>query len=201
MQQPNFTAAVTYALDRLQHELSPKLCYHNLWHTRDEVVPTAERLAQLSAVDAEELLLLRTAAYYHDIGFVEQRIDHELVGIRIASEVLPRLGYNSTQIAVINGMILATRLPQSPRTPLEKMLADADLEVLGRADFLPRNQALREELAAFGTPSTEVQWYRQQLDFLQGHRYWTAAARARYDAHKQENVVALAELLHQAMQR
>lgn len=198
MQQPDFTGAVRYALNRLQHELSPDLCYHNLWHTCDEVVPTVEHLAHMSGVDPEELLLLRTAAYYHDIGFVEQRADHELVGVRIAAEVLPGFGYNPSHIAVIRGIILATRLPQTPHTPLEQMLADADLSVLGRPDFLTRNQALRNELTAFGATIDEAQWYRQQLTFLQTHEYWTTAARTCYDAGKQDNSAILAGLLQTA---
>ena len=164
-------------------------------------MPAAERLAHLSAVDAEDLLLLRTAAYYHDIGFVEQRVDHELVGMRIASEVLPSFDYSPTQIAMINGIILATCLPQAPHTRLEEMLADADLEVLGRADFLLRNQALRDELTAFNTSISAEQWYRQQLGFLKGHRYWTPVARACYDARKQENSAVLVEMLHQAIEK
>lgn len=199
MQQPDFTGAVSYALNRLQNELSPDLRYHNLWHTHSEVVPAAEQLAQLSLVDAGDMLLLRTAAYYHDIGFVEQRQDHEHIGARIAADVLPDFDYSPTQIAVIRNIIMATRLPQQPHKLLEQLLADADLAVLGRPDFLERNAMLRSELAAFGSVVSDEQWYRQQLAFLQGHRYWTAAARTCYDSSKYENSLALAALLEAAI--
>lgn len=41
MGQPDFEQAVQYALGRLERELSLKLCYHSLEHTRDDVVPAS----------------------------------------------------------------------------------------------------------------------------------------------------------------
>ena len=78
--QPDFDSARAYALRRLEHELSPALCYHSVVHTRDDVVVAAERLAALEGVDDAALLLLRTAAYFHDLGFLEQRDQHENAG-------------------------------------------------------------------------------------------------------------------------
>jgi uncharacterized protein len=193
--QPDFVSARAYALARLERELSPVLCYHSVVHTRDDVVVAVERLAAQEGVVGQELLLLRTAAYFHDLGFVEQRDQHELIGARVASEALPRFGYRPEQIAQIQGMILATRLPQTPHTPLECILADADLDVCGRADFLALNRCLRAELAAAGSTTSDREWYRGQISFLQAHRYWTAAARATRDRVKHANIAALAQLL------
>lgn len=198
--RPDIGGAMAYALDRLDRELAPELCYHSISHTRDDVVPAADRLAAAEGLDGEELLLLRTAAYFHDIGFVERREDHEVRGSRIAAEALPRFGYNSAQIVAIVGMIMATRLPQSPQTLAQRILADADLDVLGRADFLPINQGLRLEMAHAGMPASDAEWYRVQLHFLRGHHYWTAAARTLRDEQKERNIALLAQLL-EASQR
>jgi uncharacterized protein len=193
--QPDFARARTYALARLEHELSPALCYHSVMHTRDDVVVAAERLAAQEGVAGEALLLLCTAAYFHDLGFVEQREQHELIGARVAAEALPQFGYRPDQIALIEGMILATRLPQTPYTPLERILADADLDVCGRDDFLTLNSCLRAELAAAGNATTDREWYSGQISFLRAHRYWTAAARATRDQVKRANIAALERLL------
>jgi uncharacterized protein len=179
----------------LERELSPLLCYHSVAHTRDDVVVAAERLAAQEGIQGEALLLLRTAAYFHDLGFVERREQHEQIGVRAAAEVLPRFGYRPDQIAQIEGMILATRLPQAPRTPLERILADADLDVCGRDDFLALNSCLRAELAAAGRTTSDREWYRSQISFLREHRYWTAAARAARDRGKRANIAALERLL------
>ena len=192
---PDFEGARAYALARLERELSPVLCYHSVAHTRDDVVVAAERLAAQEGVTGEALLLLRTAAYFHDLGFVEQREQHEAIGARVAGEMLPQFGYRPDQIALIEGIILATRLPQTPHTLLERILADADLDVCGRDDFLELNSCLRAELAAAGSAASDREWYSGQLSFLRSHRYWTAAARAERDEIKRANIVTLERLL------
>lgn len=186
-----------YALARLERELPPELTYHNLFHTRDDVLPAVQRLAALEGIDPEETRLLEVAAVYHDIGFTVQRQDHERIGAEIAAEVLPRFGFSPAQIAAIQDMILATRLPQGPQTPLEAILADADLDILGREDFFARNEALRAELAASGAPVEREQWMASQLQVLENHRYFTASARSQRDAGKRRHTQALKEMLAQ----
>jgi uncharacterized protein len=90
---------------------------------------------------------------------------------------------------------MATRLPQTPRTALEEILADADLDVLGRDDFLPRNRALQAEVSALGRPVGDKPWLTGQTQFLQSHRYWTAAARSLRDRGKERNIDLLERLL------
>jgi len=92
-------------------------------------------------------------------------------------------------------MIMATQLPQSPRTPLEEILADADLDVLGRENYWQRSADLREELAGSGTQLDDERWFASQLKVLRSHRYWTAAARALRDKGKKRNIEGLRVLL------
>ena len=198
MHQPDFETARQYAVTRLQRELSPLITYHSAAHTLNEVAPAADRFATLEGVTGEDLLLLRTAALYHDIGYVEQHQHHEDGSVRIVTAVLPGFGYEPAQLKVIVGIIRATELPQQPQTVLEQILADADLSILGQSDYLPRNAALREELAAFGLSMTDRQWYDNQLKFIRDHRYFTESARRQCDAQKQINVAAMAALLAQS---
>jgi uncharacterized protein len=195
MGTPDDKQAMSYAYKLLTRKLPTTLTYHSLTHTRDDVVPAVERLANMMGVGGEDLVLLRTAACFHDTGFVEQRDEHEAASARIAARILPRFGYTSHQIRAIAGMIMATRLPQTPRTPLEQILADADLDSLGRADFLRTSQALRSELAAFGADISEAAWYERQLAFLGSHRYFTPAACTLRDAGKRRNIALLEKLI------
>jgi uncharacterized protein len=197
MNTPDFERARQYALERLERELPASLTYHCLAHTQDDVVPAVERLAALEGVDGEDLLLLRTAAYYHDLGFVEQPADHEATSVRIAAEVLPRFGYSPAQIEVIGGIILATRIPPEPRTHLQEIMADADLDLFGRDDFWPLNRTLRAELATLGRPMTDEAWHDSQLALLQAHRYFTASARTLRQGLKQRHIEELAALLEE----
>jgi uncharacterized protein len=191
----DFEQARRYAVARLEHDLLPNLHYHSAAHTLDDVLPAVERLAELEAVPEAGRFLLRTAALYHDLGFTERRAGHEAVSLQIAAEILPGCGYSREQVAAILSMILATRLPQSPQTPWEAILADADLDVLGREDFWPRNAELRAEWAAYGQVTTDAEWYVIQIKFLSEHRYFTAAARALREAGKQAYLAELQERL------
>jgi uncharacterized protein len=191
----NFEKARHYAAHRLEHELSPKLLYHGFAHTRDEVVPSAELLAGMEGVYGESLDLLRTAAWYHDIGFIEQPPNHEMISARIAVDVLPGFGYTDSQIEIVKGAILATTIPQSPTSILEKIVADADLNVLGRKDFLQRNNDLRRELAFFGKEYSDVEWFTGQLKFIKKHTFFTASALALLNGQKLLNIAAMENVL------
>jgi len=198
MSKPDIEQACAYALGRLAHELSPKLHFHSLTHTRDDVVPAALRLAAQIDICSEDTQLLRTAACYHDIGFIERRDGHEDVSARIAAAALPHFGYSPEQVAYVVGMIMATKLPQQPTNLLEQIMADADLDSLGRSDFFIRNQALRDELAAFDHVMSDALWYRTQLNFLQTHHYWTAEAASLRGPAKKQHIDELIRRLETA---
>lgn len=197
MNPPDFERARQYALERLERELPPILTYHSLAHTRDEVVPAAERLAAMEGITGVSLLLLRTAAFFHDIGFVERRNGHEVASARIAGQVLPEFGYSPAQVQSIRGMILATEIGHAPTAQLEQILADADLDLLGREEYAQRSQDLRDELAALGHSVPDVDWYQRQRELLETHQYFTASARALRTAGKQRNLSWIRALLRQ----
>ncbi|MBE2223888.1 MAG: HD domain-containing protein [Anaerolineae bacterium] len=192
---PDYKQAIAYAFNRLRGELSPKLTYHNLWHTQNDVVLGCLQIASEMHIAEEERRLLEVSAAFHDIGFVEEYANHELNGARIATEVLPAFGYSDREITMVTGMIMATRLPQSPATLLEEILADADFGVLGREDFFMRNLGLKQEWANYGRVVSAKKWYEEQLAFLEGHAYFTKTARKLRDPLKQKHIIMLKDLL------
>jgi uncharacterized protein len=197
MKKPDFNSARDFALELLETELPDWLTYHSISHTRDGVVPAVERIAKLEGIQGEDLMLLKTAAYFHDLGHIEGPQDHEITSIRIAEENLPRFNYTPDQIRRIAALILATRMPQTPSSHLGEILADADLEVLGRADYPERNLDLRHELANAGITYTDLEWFRAEIELLANHRYFTKSARSLRDAGKQRNLEAVERLLNQ----
>ena len=197
MDKPDFEGAIAYAIGRLCSKLSPRFTYHNLWHTQQEVMPIATKLARLSHMAEADIQLLEIATAFHDIGFTAVNENHELAGMRIVAQVLPGFGFSSAQIEAIMGMIMATRLPQNPRTPLEECIADADMDLLGRDDFLARNQSLRDELAYLGSEFLDQQWLQSQLNFVKSHNYFTIAARELRNDKKKENLEILQQRLNE----
>lgn len=195
MKQPDFAGASLYALERLERELPSHLVYHSVGHTRDEIIPAIERIASIEGVDGDLLHMLRTAAAFHDLGFIETYVGHESAGIAMARAVLPEHGFSQAQIETIASIIQSTKLPQMPHSLLEQIMDDADLDVFGRDDFMRRNNDLRRELEAIGRPSTDLEWYSSQYQFMSSHSYFTAAARRLRDEQKQRNLALLADRL------
>jgi uncharacterized protein len=188
MSRPDFEGATKHAAALLEQKLPLIYTYHSAWHTCSEVVGMTERLASLEGVQGDEQLLVVTGAYYHDIGFTQQRDNHELVGVHYVKAVLPHFGYSPGQIEVIEGIILATRIPQRPFNLLEQIVADADLDSLGRVDFWNRSLALRTEMAMLGVYFSDQEWCDRQHGFLKQHNYFTASAQQLRNPQKQMNI-------------
>ncbi len=195
MGEPDWEGVKAYALARLACGLPPELCYHSIRHTSADVLPAVERLATLACVNGDDLLLLRTAVLYHDMGYMEQYANNEPIGAALARETLPDFGYNPDQVGAVARMIMATRMPQAPQTFLEELICDADLDSLGREDYLDTSHDLYAELVAYGASISLKDWYRRQLNFLSNHTYFTEAARELRDAGKQKNIRRLEALL------
>jgi uncharacterized protein len=174
-------------LDKLQNELPTNLSYHSVAHVHD-VIEATERIAASEKVSDKERLLLTTAALFHDTGFLFGAKDHEQKSCEIAQAYLPKFGYAQEDIDLIKGMIMATKIPQAPNTHLEQILADADLDYLGRDDFFKIGNKLYDELAMFGIINSERDWNLLQERFLEQHNYHTATALAMRSAKKEENL-------------
>ena len=156
-------------------------------HTLD-VFNAAERLGKMERVSADELMLLNTAALFHDAGFLERYEENESIAVRIVNEQLPRFGYSPGQILIIANMIKATNIKNSPQTHLEKILCDADLDYLGRDDFHVHALALKKELNAHGMAYDNRQWDEMQVKFFEKHTYHTASAIKLREAVKQKHL-------------
>mgnify|MGYP006289507709 CR=1 FL=1 len=192
----NYNAAKATILERLEKELSDKLTYHSVRHTLD-VLRVAEELCEYEQVPPRATQLVKTAALFHDAGFLHSAEQHEWHSCRIAEDLLPRFGYLEEDVARINRMILATRIPQSPRNMLEEILCDADLDYLGRDDFFPIAGKLFAELKAYGILNDEQEWNRKQIAFLEQHHFFTATNLRRRRPKKREHLKQLRILVAQ----
>lgn len=171
----NYMKAERHIMRVLEEKLSSKLYYHSINHTKD-VTEAAERIALMEGITDEDLFLLKSAASYHDAGFVEKYNQNEEIGMRMARETLPKYGYTQAQIDIIDGLIKATEIPQSPKTLLEQIMCDADLDYLGRDDFHKVADLLRKELREHGLINSDRLWDEIQVKFLTQHTYFTKSA-------------------------
>lgn len=171
----NYEKVNEFMLSKLQHELQQHLSYHSVAHVKD-VLNAAIFIAQQEDVGDEDLILIKTAAVFHDSGFLFGAHEHEKKSCDLARQYLPEYGYDTQQIDKICGMIMATKIPQTPLNHLEEILADADLDYLGRDDFFKISNRLYEELAMFDIVNNEDDWNMLQVKFFESHHYFTRTA-------------------------
>ncbi|MCD6013000.1 MAG: hypothetical protein K0Q79_2862 [Flavipsychrobacter sp.] len=171
-----FEKVKKFILKKLKHELPKNLTYHSTEHIKD-VYGSAKTLAKLENVEGEDLYLLLTAVLFHDSGFIREQKNHEQVSVDIAREYLPAYDYTPAQIDRICGMIMATKIPQTPLNRLEEIICDADLDYLGRDDFFKIGNGLYEELCMYGIINSETEWNKLQVRFLEKHKFFTKTAR------------------------
>lgn len=192
----NYYKAERHIMKVLEKGLSPKLHYHSIEHTKD-VVRAVERYALLEGVTDEGLFLLKSAATYHDAGFVENYEKNEPIGARMAEEILPKYGYSDQHIAQIKELIFVTQIPHQPKNKLEEIICDADLDYLGRSDFHEIADRLRRELREHGKIDSDRKWDEMQVSFLKMHKYFTPTAIASRQEKKQKNLEEVIARLEQ----
>lgn len=186
----NYASLKKAVMERLRKELPPHLVYHNTDHVQD-VIRAVQEIAPKEGIRGEELTLLKTAALFHDTGFLFSAEGHEERSCELAAGYLPRYGYSDEAIRKIRGMILATRIPQHAESLPEKILADADLDYLGRDDFFTVGNRLFRELLHTGAVKNENEWNALQEKFLEKHTYFTGTSRKNRDKKKAENLQAI----------
>jgi uncharacterized protein len=182
-----YTEIKSIIIKRLKEELPQHLSYHSVNHVKD-VIKSVEMIAKAENIDKKTIVLLKTAALFHDTGFLFGAKDHEEKSCDIAQSYLLDFGYNQGEIDQIKGMIMATKIPQSPKNKLEEILADADLDYLGRDDFFTIGDKLFDELSMFGIVNSVRDWNLLQEKFLQSHHYFTKTAIELRNTKKQENL-------------
>jgi hypothetical protein len=73
---------------------------------------------------------------------------------------------------------MATKIPQTPHTILEQIIADADLEYLGTEQAPVQAQQLFEELRMLNPYLHEELWNATQVFFLEHHAFFTQYCKA-----------------------
>lgn len=183
-----------FVLNKLEQALPKSLYYHNVKHTIDVIVQV-EMIGLGEKVSREELLLLKTAALFHDYGFISGYDDHEELSVKHAREILPKYKYSQAQIDTICRLILATKFPPEPKDKLEMIICDADLDYLGRSDFIPVSQNLFRELYERGKIRSVDEWNKLQYEFIRRHQYYTETAKKMRSVNKSSQLEELDKII------
>lgn len=190
------SAAEQYVANIFSQKIGKDFTYHSFAHTR-EVVKRTELIAGNFELSEEDHTALIIAAWFHDTGY-SAGFDkvHEEESQRLAEDFLKSRNALQPLIDKVNGCIIATRMPQSPSSLIERIICDADLFHLGTNEFQEKNKLLRQEINNLQNEKLgKKEWIKTNIEFLQRHRFFTDYAREMLEPLKQKH---LKELLKKA---
>lgn len=174
-----------------KEQFKPEHIYHNISHTID-VVKAVEKIGKASDLSDDEMKLIKIAAWFHDIGYVETVDGHEEISVNYAKNYLTENHFPREKIEKIASAIMATKVPQSPKDKFEEILCDADLLHLGTEKFLERNELFRVELERrWGKTFSNYEWLKNTIDFVTSHKYFTRYVKDKYQSTKDDNLLLL----------
>jgi len=170
------TRLKNFIVQKLKAEIPDTLTYHSVHHTLEVLKVCNEYIKRLK-ISSGDAYLLRTAALFHDIGIMWDYFNHETLGMKFVRNTLPEWGYTIEEINKICGMILATKIPQSPASLPEQIICDADVDYLGTDRFYIVANTLFKEFLYYGLVHDDEGWDRVQVNFLNQHTYHTPYAK------------------------
>jgi len=192
---PRLKIVDQYIRELFRDELPGAIKYHDADHTLHPVrgvVAVANNIAISENISEHDRELLIAAAYFHDTGYIREYEKNEPIAARMAGRILNLIGYKPSEVEKIQKMILATDFELDPKTHLEKILCDADLDNLGREDFFKLDGKLRQGRHARGIDvSDDAKWYRGTLEIIKKHQYYTESQKKLREKGKQKNTKRL----------
>lgn len=181
---------IDFVINLLKSKIPDNYYYHNYEHTL-YVVDKAVEIGKFEKCTTKELELLATAALWHDIGYINIYKGHEEESCVLVRQYLPGFGYTEGDINKICGMIMATKIPQTPQTKLDAIIADADMEYLGTENAAAWANNLFNELNAIYPQLTKLSWDKTEIQFLTDHQYFTRFCKENRQHRKQSYLRSL----------
>jgi len=184
--------ARTFVTEIFTQQVKPEFVFHSLSHTED-VVEACSYMADHYQLSEEDRLVLLLAAWFHDTGYSNgDAAGHEEKSTRLAQDFLQSQNADERVIQRVSSAIEATRMPQSPVSEVEKILCDADLYHLATTDFKAKSSLLKQEREwLLGQSIPKREWRKNNLTFLENHKYFTSYGQQNLEPKKLENLAGL----------
>lgn len=196
MSDINIREVQEYITTVLDEHLPSGITYHDLDHTR-YVAEQARIIGRKSGLTEKEQEIAETAAWFHDIGFINTVEDHEGESQKMARKFLSSRGVTDAVIDHVHRCIEATKMPQDPGDdPVAAVVCDADMSYLSEDFYIERTKLLREEWN--NTRENKISkkdYYLETIELFNLHQYYTEYARQHLTAGKQRNLQVLLERL------
>jgi len=183
-----------YINNIFESHLNKNLIYHNVIHTR-EVVQHAIEIAVFYKLSEESLFALRTAAWFHDTGYLfKGPDDHEQESVNIMKTFLHKYNLPSALINKVEQLIMATKEPTSPVSLAEMIICDADTYHFGTIEFKQTDELVKKEIE-LRTGLILLDWVKHTIAMLKAHKFYTSYCVERLEEGKMQNIAWLQSLL------
>jgi predicted metal-dependent HD superfamily phosphohydrolase len=170
-------------------ELPDNMVYHNLNHTR-EVVKAAELIGKYASLSEKDMEILLLSAWFHDTGYKKTYDQHEAESVKYFEKFCKENDYQSENNNIITCCIRSTKMDVEPVTLIEKVLHDADFIHLSKKSYFDKLYMLRlEQEKTTGTSIPENQWFEENLNFLNSHRYYTEYGKTVLGPKLEKNII------------
>jgi len=181
-------AAGAYVSGYFKVHDAQELLYHNYEHTASVVAAAAE-LSEHYRLSEQENFIVKTAAWFHDLGYLVDPDNHEAASAVLAETFLKEKQAPSVIIEEVKACIAATRMPQKPENLLQQIVCDADMSHFSTNSFAEKSKQLRKELETrCGLTISKNAWRHQTICLLEVHQYHTGYAREHWNLKKMENL-------------
>ena len=176
----------------LNDKLGHHFMYHNLSHTQ-RVVAAAKEIIEGEQIVGEDSDKLIVAAWFHDVGYTESKVDHEEHSVVIAKAFLKEHKASDVFIDGVAHLIMATKMGYEPLNHHEKVIRDADSAHFKDKDYSAVCELLRREWELNGSKTYgDIEWIEENISFFtKHHRYYTDLALENWQSGKDKNLASL----------
>jgi predicted metal-dependent HD superfamily phosphohydrolase len=197
MNEKMINEAEKYVSGLLENETPEGYIYHTLAHTQD-VVKNAVIIGTDEKLTEEEMNILRSAAWFHDVGYLKKYKGHEEASAEMAVKFLERHGVEEYIRTAVAESIRATAFPQSPESRVAKVLCDADFMHLGQENYFEQAEKLRQEQKNAGIRKLKkAEFDHESVRLFEEHHWHTVFCRNNLEKTKQKNLELLKERIAQ----
>lgn len=183
--------AETFVTQYFSDHISAEYVYHDLQHTR-QVVEGIRKLGGIIELPENEMILLELVGWFHDTGYKDGPDGHEERSCMLLRDFMADYDYAEEELQMMESCIMATKVPQQPKSVHAQIVCDADLAHLGNEHYWDRTGRVRQELMLTrGMMMGEQAWIDFEIDFMLKHSYHTAAAEGLYGKRKLKHIKQL----------
>ncbi|MEP6846843.1 MAG: Pycsar system effector family protein [Panacibacter sp.] len=170
---------------------APALVFHSLEHTQN-VVKRTQEIAGHYKVTEDEMLILYTAAWFHDTGHLfTEPAKHEKMSCEVMRKFMKDQVEDEKIIEQVEACIMATKFPRNPQNLLQQIICDADTYHLGTKEFKDTNKRAFEERSLRSGDSDKDKFDADTIEMLDTHQFYTNYAKELLSERKEENMKKL----------